>query len=94
MTQRQRLAYGAFVTAACGSSLLLLGSAWRAGPLLKWRPANILWWGIRDVLQGPAFLLLFFGIALVVRSKEVRRNPLSSVSLVLLLMAVYRCMIY
>ncbi len=90
MTRRDRLVYIAYVTAACGNSLLILGSGWMAGPVHRWRPANILFWEIRNVLGFPAFVLLLFGIGSMFISDEIRRNPLSSITLTLLVMAVIR----
>ncbi len=91
MSQVKRLAFVAYITAACGTSTLLLGTAWWAGCQLRLRPETILWWGTRDVLGSPATLLLIVGIGGMIADADVRRNPFSAIAVVLLVLAVYRC---
>ncbi|MCX7410452.1 MAG: hypothetical protein NTZ32_20440 [Planctomycetales bacterium] len=91
MTQVKRLAFLAYITAACGTSTLLLGTAWWAGCQLRLRPETILWWGTRDVLGFPAKVFLIVGIGWMVVDADVRRNPFSTIAVVLLVLAVYRC---
>ena len=90
MTPRQRIACIAFLTAAYGSSLLILWSAWQTGGRRRWRPANILAWGIADALEGPVIFLLYFGLILMWWIPLLQQRSAMWFALLLLLMALVR----